>query len=322
MNWRAILIAGPTASGKSALALDIARRIGGAIVNADSMQVYRDLRVLTARPTVDEEQSVPHLLFGHIDGAVNYSVGRWLEDLRAVVTELDRRRLVPIIAGGTGLYFKAALQGLSDIPSVPAAVRAKVRAEAQGQPPEALHARLAERDPAAAARLRPSDPQRILRALEVFEATGRPLTAFQGARAAPLLDEAQCLSLFIAPERAELVARIDARFDAMLSAGALDEIRALRARALDPALPAMRAHGAPHLLAFLEGRLSLEEATARAKLDTRHYAKRQFTFARHQLPGFSWLRGADVGAQAMEAIETWRAGENAARVQTARRELE
>lgn len=301
MKWRAILIAGPTASGKSALALDIARRIGGAIVNADSMQVYRDLRILTARPTPTEEASVPHLLFGHVDGAVNYSVGRWLEDLGAVLADLDRQGRVPIIAGGTGLYFKAALQGLSDVPTVPASVRAKVRAAAQGQSPEALHARLTERDPTTAARLRPTDPQRILRALEIFETTGKPLTEFQGARTAPALDEAQCLSLFLAPERANLFARINARFDQMMSAGALDEIRALHARRLDPALPVMRAHGAPHLLQCLEGNLSLEEAIARGKLDTRHYAKRQFTFARHQLPSFRWLEGEDAASWARAA---------------------
>lgn len=289
MTSRAILIAGPTASGKSALALDLARRFGGAIVNADSMQVYEDLRILTARPTPEEEKSIRHELFGHVGGAVNYSVGRWLKDLSAILAGLARDQVTPILAGGTGMYFKAALHGLSDIPNVPAEVRAKVRAEAQGLDPRVLHERLADRDPAAAARLRPTDPQRILRALEIFEATGKSLLTFQGARAAPLLDEARCLSLFIAPQRAELFARIDARFDKMIALGALDEIRALRERGLDPALPVMRAHGAPHLLRFLDGDLSLEEAIARGKLDTRHYAKRQFTFARHQLPSFHWL---------------------------------
>ncbi len=289
MTSRAILIAGPTASGKSALALDLARRFGGAIVNANSMQVYKDLRVLTARPTPEEESSVRHELFGHVDGAVNYSVGRWLQDVRAILAELARDDVTPILAGGTGMYFKAALYGLSDIPNVPAEVRAKVRADSHGLAPQILHAKLAERDPAAAARLRPTDPQRILRALEIFEATGKSLVTFQGARAAPLLDETRCLSLFVAPQRAELFARIDARFDKMIALGALDEVRALRERGLDPALPVMRAHGAPHLMRFLDGALSLEEAIARGKQDTRHYAKRQFTFARHQLPAFRWL---------------------------------
>lgn len=294
MTSRAILIAGPTASGKSALALDLARRFGGAIVNADSMQVYKDLRILTARPTPDEESSARHELFGHVDGAVNYSVGRWLVDFAAVLAELARDRVTPIITGGTGMYFKAALYGLSDIPNVPAEVRAKVRAEAEGKDPRSLHERLSEHDPATAARLRPTDPQRIIRALEIFEATGRSLVEFQAARAAPLLDAAQCLAMFIAPQRPALYARIDARFDKMIAEGALEEIRSLRERKLDPSLPIMRAHGAPHLLRSVHGDISLEEAVALAKLDTRHYAKRQFTFARHQLPSFRWLAPEDA----------------------------
>jgi tRNA dimethylallyltransferase len=301
MKRRAILIAGPTASGKSALALTLALRLGGAVVNADSMQVYRDLRIITARPTVDEERIVPHLLFGHVDGAANYSVGRWLEDLRGACVDLAREDITPVIVGGTGLYFKAALYGLSDIPAVPDEVRAKVRAEAEGEPPQSLHAKLKQRDPETADKLRPTDPQRILRALEIFEATGKPLAAFQGAREQALLDEKDCCAFFIAPERNELYRRIDARFDKMMAAGALDEVRALRERKLDPALPVMRAHGVPHLIAYLDGRLSLEEAIARGKLDTRHYAKRQFTFARHQLPGFRWLEGDNAAEDAVAA---------------------
>jgi tRNA dimethylallyltransferase len=297
---RAILIAGPTASGKSALALAVAQRIGGVVVNADSMQVYRDLRILTARPTPEEEGRVRHLLFGHVDAGVNYSVGRWLEDFRGVLETLEREGATPVVAGGTGMYFKAALCGLSDIPPVPDSIREKIRGEAQGRAPDYLHARLAERDPETAARLRPTDPQRILRALEVLEATGRPLASFQNARLAPLLDEASCFALFLAPPREQLYARIDARFEAMLAQGALDEVRALGARALDPALPAMRAHGAPHLLRFIRGEMSLAEAAARGKLDTRHYSKRQVTFARHQLPSFRWI-GADETQAAIEA---------------------
>lgn len=298
----AILIAGPTASGKSALALDIARRIGGAIVNADSMQVYRDLRIITARPTPEEERSAPHRLFGHVDAAVNYSVGRWLDNLAATLRELAGIGATPVIAGGTGMYFKAALYGLSDIPSVPGEVREAVRARAQGRSPQALHAELAARDPETAARLRETDPQRILRALEVFEATGKPLAAFQGPRAAPLLDAAACPAFFLAPERATLYARIDARFEGMMEAGALDEVAALRERNLDSALPAMRAHGVPGLIDYLDGRSSLEDAIARGKLDTRRYAKRQFTFARHQLPTFRWLAGEDFEADVAAAI--------------------
>jgi tRNA dimethylallyltransferase len=287
--YSAILIAGPTASGKSALAMRLAEQIGGRVVNADSMQVYADLRVLTARPTRAEEARVPHRLFGHVDGAVNYSVGKWLADAGRELEAARADGATPVFAGGTGMYFKALTQGLSDIPPVPDEVRARVRAAAEGVAPDVLHARLAAGDPASAARLRPSDPQRILRALEVLAATGKSLTDFQGARRAPLLDASQCLCLFLAPERAALNARIDARFEAMMDEGALDEVSRLAARGLDPALPIMRAHGAPGLMAYLRGEVALDEAIARGQRDTRAYAKRQFTFARHQLPAFRWI---------------------------------
>ena len=284
----AILIAGPTASGKSALAITLAQRLGGTVVNADSMQVYRDLRVLSARPSDAEEAAAPHVLFGHVDGAVNYSVGLWLTDAARTLGELRGQGRLPIFTGGTGMYFKGLLRGLSDIPPVPEEVRARVRAEAEGLDPATLHARLAALYPETAARLRPSDPQRILRALEVFEATGHSLSAFQGARTPGLLDPVRCLCLFLAPERQALYARIDARFDAMVAAGALEEVRALAARGLDPALPVMRAHGVPGVVAYLRGEASLEAAIQKGKTDTRHYSKRQFTFIRHQLPEFVW----------------------------------
>lgn len=288
MSPRAFLIAGPTASGKTALAIEIAQHVGGAVVNADSMQVYRDFRILTARPSPQEEARAPHYLFGHVDAAVNFSVGRWLADFAATLAELDANGLTPVVVGGTGMYFKAALQGLSDIPVVPDAVRDAVRAAAMGKTPQQLHAELSARDPQTAIRLRPTDPQRILRALEVFAATGKPLAVYQASREPPLLDISACRCVFLAPERTALYTRIDRRYENMIAAGALDEVRALQQRGLDPALPAMRAHGAPHLMAFLDGELSLAEAIDRGKSDTRHYARRQFTFARHQLPGFDW----------------------------------
>jgi tRNA dimethylallyltransferase len=299
---QAILIAGPTASGKSALALALATAFGGAVVNADSMQVYRDLRILTARPSREEEAEVSHRLFGHVDAAQNYSVGRWLADFEKTLQTLSMERRVAVVAGGTGMYFKAAVQGLSDIPPVQEEIRAEVRRRAAGRTPQELHAELTAKDALTASRLRETDPQRILRALEVFEATGKPLASFQGARAASLLDAARCPAFFLAPPREELYARIDARFDAMLAAGALEEVRLLGARRLDPALPAMRAHGAPHLLAHLEGRMTLEDAASRGKLDTRHYAKRQHTFARHQLQNFIWLDGGDAFDAAMRRL--------------------
>jgi tRNA dimethylallyltransferase len=282
----AILIAGPTASGKSAFAMDLALRHNGALINTDSMQVYRDLHVLSARPTVEDEQRVPHFLFGHVDGAVNYSVGHWLEDVARVLPEIRSSGRLPIFVGGTGLYFKALTQGLSDIPRVPQAVRLKVRAEAEGVAPAYLHQRLAACDPVMAARLRPTDPQRLLRALEVFAATGQSLAAFQHRKSPPFIDVGRCEALFLTLDREFLRKRIETRFESMLTQGALEEVSRLAARALAPVLPVMRAHGVPHLLRYLQGEIDLATASAAAIMDTRHYAKRQFTFARHQLEVF------------------------------------
>jgi tRNA dimethylallyltransferase len=297
---RALLIAGPTASGKSAAALNLATRFGAAIVNADSMQVYRDLRVLTARPTPDEEKLAPHRLFGAIDGAVNFSVGRWARAAREILAEIGERPV--IFAGGTGLYFRALTEGLSDIPPVPEAVRAAVRSRAEGRATTELHDELKACDPETAQRLNASDRQRILRALEIINATGRSLGSFLGARAKPALAAGEWAGLYLAPDRAELGRRIDARFDAMLAGGALEEVAALARRRLDPALPVMRAHGVPHLAAHLEGRLTLEEAARRSKLDTRQYAKRQFTWARHQLSGFKWVAPEEALEEAARAL--------------------
>ncbi len=287
----AILIAGPTASGKSALALRLACALGGVVINADSMQVYRDLRVLTARPDRDDEATAPHRLFGHVDGAVNYSAGLWLAHASVALNEARRDGRLPVFVGGTGLYFKALTRGMSAIPPVPEDVRAKVRSRAAGVPAADLYASLMHRDPATAARLRPSDPQRILRALEVFEATGKSLASFHATRTLPVLDAKDVFAVFLATEREVLKARIDARFEVMLQAGALQEAAELRERRLDPALPVMRAHGVPHLIAHLKGEISQAEAARRAKLDTCRYAKRQLTFARHQLASFRWLTG-------------------------------
>jgi len=298
---RALLIAGPTASGKSAVALKLAKCFGATIVNADSMQVYRDLRVLTARPSGTEEREAAHRLYGEIDGAENFSVGLWLARARAILAE-TRGDAPLIFVGGTGLYFRALTQGLSDVPSVPEAVRANVRAEAEGVAAPSLHARLAERDPLTAARLSPSDRQRVLRALEVLAATGRPLAEFQGGPAAPALAAGKWAGLFLAPERAVLDARIEARFAAMLGEGALDEVAALMRRGLDPALPVMRAHGAPQLMAHLRGQLSLKAAAELAVRDTRRYAKRQFTWARHQMPDFAWVAPEAAEAAGARAL--------------------
>ena len=297
---RTLLIAGPTGSGKSAAALVVAQRFGATIVNADSMQVYADLRILTARPTSEEERAAPHRLFGAIDGAVNYSAGRWARAAGEILADIGERPV--IFVGGTGLYLRALIEGLSDVPPVPEAVRARVRGEAEGRASVDLHAELEARDPATAARLNATDRQRILRALEVLAATGRPIASFLGTRAAPALAPGEWAGLYLAPDREELYRRIDARFDAMLAKGALAEVELLMKRGLDPALPVMRAHGVPHLIAYLEGRLTLAEAAQRSKLDTRHYAKRQFTWARRQMAGFRWVAPAEAAEEGARAL--------------------
>ena len=285
---RAVLIAGPTASGKSAMALDLAEqaaRLGrtARIVNADSMQVYAPLRILTARPSEADQRRVPHRLYGHVEGATRYSVGAWLADTAAVLSEAAAAGALPILVGGTGLYFKALTEGIADIPPVPEEVRSALAARLKREGAAALHEELAAADAMTAAAVRPNDPQRILRALEVLTATGAPLSEWRRRASPPLLPLAQAARFVLAPERATLYARIDARFDEMISAGALDEVAALVRQELDPALPVMKATGVRELAAHLAGETSLEEAAARAKQETRRYAKRQWTWARHQM---------------------------------------
>lgn len=304
---KAVLIAGPTASGKSALALELALSVGGIVINADSMQVYRDLRVITARPTPDEESRVPHRLYGHVDAAVNFSAGAWVADAAKMLEEAQAEDRLPIFIGGTGLYFKALTAGLSVVPSIPAEIREGVRARLERNGVEALHAALARRDPRAAERLNLRDRTRIARALEVVEATGRSLLDWHHEGQPPLLPKDSFRAVFLAPERDELYARIDARFDAMLGAGALTEVEQLAARNLDPLLPAMKAHGVPALIRHLRGELSLEEAATIGRGDTRHYAKRQFTWFRHQLPEFEWVKPVEAGGWLAGAADAARA---------------
>ena len=284
-----MLIAGPTASGKSALAIALAEKTGGVVINTDSMQVYRDLRIITARPTPAEEWRVPHSLYGHVDAAVNFSAGAWVSDAAATLAEVRAQKRLPIFVGGSGLYFKALTRGLSAVPPIPPEVRDGVRARLERDGVEALHAELAKHDPASAERLKPRDRARIARALEVVEATGRALTDWHREGLPPLLAPDSFSALFLAPERDQLYARIDARFDAMLAAGAMDEVSALASRKFDPLLPAMKAHGVPALISHLRGEISRDEAAEIGRVDTRHYAKRQFTWFRHQLPEFEWV---------------------------------
>jgi len=285
----AILIAGPTASGKSALALALAEKLGGMVINADSMQVYRDLRIITARPSPDEEALLPHRLYGHVDALENFSVGRWLTDAQGALEEARSTGLLPIFVGGTGLYFKALTHGLSAVPPIPPNIRAAVRERLAAEGAAALHAELVRRDAASAARIRPADGVRTVRALEVLEATGRPLGDWHRDGMRPMVAPERAQKIFLDVPRDEIYRRIDRRFDAMMQAGALEEVRALAARGLDPSLPAMRAHGVPWLRRHLAGEIALEDAVAEGKRDTRHYAKRQATWFRHQLPEWSWL---------------------------------
>jgi tRNA dimethylallyltransferase len=289
-----VLIAGPTASGKSALALELALAAGGVVINADSMQVYRDLRIITARPTLGDEAQVPHRLYGHVDAAVNFSAGAWVGDAAKALEAAKAEGRLPIFIGGTGLYFKALTAGLSVVPPIPLEVREDVRARLERNGVEALHDELAASDPRAAERLNRRDRTRIARALEVVEATGRSLLDWHHEGQPPLLPKDSFRAVFLAPERDELYARIDARFDAMLGAGALEEAVRLAARNLDPLLPAMKAHGVPALIRHLRGELSLEQAATIGRADTRHYAKRQFTWFRHQLPEFEWVKPGEI----------------------------
>jgi tRNA dimethylallyltransferase len=301
---KAVLIAGPTASGKSALALELAEKLRGVIVNADSMQVYSHLRVITARPTAAEEARVPHFLYGHVDEAENYSVGRWCGDIGAVLADIAAQERVAILVGGTGLYFKALTSGLAAVPPIPSDIRADVRGRLQADGVAPLYAELIERDPATAHRLMPNDRSRISRALEVMLATGRSLTDWHRDGMPALLDPARAAKVFLTCERGELVARIEKRFAAMLDAGALDEVRALAARALDPSLPAMKAHGVPWLIRHLKGEISLDEAAAGGVMDTRRYAKRQVTWFRNQMKDWPFAGPAE----AEKALESQLAG--------------
>jgi len=286
VSCRAILIAGPTASGKSALALRLAVERGGVVINADSMQVYSDLSILTARPGPSETAVVRHMLYGCVAGSEPYSVGRWLVDAQGAIEACWQEGALPIVTGGTGLYFKALLQGLAPIPSTPASIRAHWRDEARRLGAGGLHDLLKARDPRSASLLRPTDTQRLTRALEVLDATGRSLSAWQQEPGTPVLRMEEVLALVVAPDRETLRRRADTRLDAMMAAGALEEVRALVAKGYAEDLPVMRALGVPPLAAALRGVIPLAEAVDRAKIDTRQYIKRQETWLRRNM--MSW----------------------------------
>jgi tRNA dimethylallyltransferase len=290
-----LLIHGPTASGKSALALRVAGAVGGELVNADALQLYSDLTALSARPTPEEMAGVPHHLFGVADGADGWSVGRWARAAGPVIDEIVARGRTAVVVGGTGLYFKALTDGLADIPPTPAAVRVGVGKSFDTLGEARFRELLASVDPVAEARIAPGDRMRLSRAMEVLEATGQPLTAWQ-AKTAPALPADAWRAVVIEPERDRLYARCDARFETMLERGALDEVRALIARGLDPDLPVMKAVGVRELAAHLRGEIALVEAAELARRETRRYAKRQLTWLRNQTPDWPRITETDVEA--------------------------
>lgn len=285
----ALLIAGPTASGKSALALELARDLGGEIVNADSMQVYSVLDRLTARPDAADLAQAPHHLYGHVSPDTAYSTGAWLDQATQAIAGIRARGALPVVVGGTGLYFRALTGGLSDMPAVPDAIREDLRARLESDGVEALHQELSRLDPEMAARLRPADRQRILRALEVVVATGQSITRFQGRGGEKIVDPLSARCIVIEPERALLRARINARFAKMVDEGAVEEVKTLIAMNVPPQHPAMKAIGVSQIADYLAGRQSLDQAIELASAATRQYAKRQMTWFRNQLDE-SWER--------------------------------
>lgn len=299
-----VVVAGPTASGKSTLALILAEAFGGVVINADSMQVYDALRILTNRPGAADEARAPHRLYGVVGAAEPFSAARWRSLAMAEITAAHEAGRLPIVTGGTGLYIRALIEGLAPIPDIPQAVRQQARELHASLGGTGFHDRLAAADAEMAARLAPGDSQRMIRALEVIEATGRSLAEWQ--RLPPAGGLAQpVLTLTLAPRREPLYEACDARLTAMIEAGALDEARALAALGLDAAAPVMKALGVPQLCRHLAGESSLAEAIAAAQQATRNYAKRQLTWFRHQTGGavvFGQRYSTEMGRDAIEAI--------------------
>ena len=288
----AVLIAGPTASGKSAAALALAEQLRGAVINADSMQVYGELRILTARPTPDDEARAPHFLYGHVNASQRYSAGRYQDEAARALEHARERNLLPIFVGGTGLYFSVLTEGLSPIPPVPPAVRTEVRRRFETLGRDAFFADLLRRDHVTAAKLRPSDTHRLLRAADVLEATGRSLSAWQDARGHSVLGEARFARFVLSPPREILLERIGARLKAMPERDVLDEVRALRG--LDPSLPAAKALGVPQFARHLSGECAHSDALAEVQIATRQYAKRQLTWFRNRMKDWKWLESASI----------------------------
>ncbi|MEQ1609545.1 MAG: tRNA (adenosine(37)-N6)-dimethylallyltransferase MiaA [Hyphomonadaceae bacterium] len=296
-----ILIHGPTASGKTKLAIALANRLDGEIINADAMQCYADLHILTARPDAEEEAAAPHHMFGHVDAATRYSAGSWSKEAASKIAELRERGKLPIVVGGTGLYLMALTEGLSEIPPIPDTARREARARV-AQDQSAAFADLLAKDHAARDRIEPQDRQRTARALEVLIATGRPISSFHGEQA-PVLEAGSWIGVALTPPREHTYARIDIRVDKMMKLGARDEARRLWERKLDSELPAMRAHGMPGFADHFAGHAALADAVERCKRDTRRYAKRQMTWIAHQFTRWPRVPSQDVDVRTRVIVD-------------------
>ncbi len=295
-----ILIAGPTASGKSAFAINLARQYNGVIINTDSMQVYQQLQIITARPDVQELLQCPHLLYGHRDGCEPYSVALWLGEAEQALEQARQDKKTPIFVGGTGLYFKSLTEGLSPVPVLDPQIRQKWRDfmlvkpgaddENLGDGEQSLHRELVKRDPVAAAQLRPSDHQRVIRALEVIDSTGKSILEWQAKdKGKALITGENIQKILLMPERSQLHVRINDRFDKMVLTGAPEEVKQLLGQRIDPSLPIMKAIGVPQFASFLSGEVTMDEAVEKAKAASRQYAKRQSTWFNNQF-GNEWQR--------------------------------
>jgi len=302
MRVDAVLIAGPTASGKSAAAVGLAERVNGALINTDSMQVYREARILTARPDDDALHRVPHHLYGHVSVHEPYSAARYQADALKAMDQVRRGNMLPIFVGGTGLYFGALIEGLANVPAVPQSTRAKIKACHAELGKDAFFAEFAARDPKTAARLRASDTQRVLRASEVFEATGRPLSEWQRMPGPAPLAGMKLARFVLSPPRAELHRRIDLRFEQMISAGAMEEVAQLAD--IDPALPSAKILGLRELRGVRDGNSTPDGAKSAAKTATRQYAKRQLTWFRHRMTDWDWIGAEDTNEIVAQMLAT------------------
>lgn len=300
MEQNIIILAGPTASGKSALALDIAQAVDVVIINADSKQLYREIPLITAQPSPDEQQQAPHALYGCVSAAEHCSAGRWLDMVKQAIEDAWEQEKLPLLVGGTGMYIKSLVEGISPIPDVEPAVRRQARELFARLGNEAFHKELAALDPQMAERLEVGDSQRVVRAYEVVKQTGKSLAYWQDLPMEKVFNEAQFSTFFLSPEHQKVYDNCNGRFEKMVENGVIDEVRALDTLRLDEELPAMKAHGVPEIRAYLKGDMTLEDAITQAQRNTRHYIKRQFTWFRHQMPDAIALEGE--GRAAFEAV--------------------